>query len=252
MNSQYYNLLKKLWEYPDCESAPRDIKTKELLGVSFMLPDPRRNIVTIPGFETNIKYAMKELEWYLSGSNKIIDLGEFEHCWKPFSDDGKYVNSAYGHRIFGKHPKIKTNQWEWCFNKLREDKDSRQCVINLNAEFDKHKKTKDFVCTVFVQMMLRHNRLHWFTCMRSSDIYLGLRNDVFCFAAMQQLMASLLRSRVGHYYHYTSSLHLYEKQFPKVRKLMKGTATRDFPDKYHNIQWPLLQKYIDKLPKVKG
>lgn len=251
MNQQYFKLLRKLWQEPDAVSKPRGMQVRELLGASFKLDSGKFPLVTIPGFETNIEYAQKELGWYLSGSNLISDLGNFKKCWAFFSDDGVHVNSAYGHRIFGKHSKME-NQWRWCLRKLKADTDSRQAVINLNSEFDKRKKTKDFVCTVFCQALIRRKKLYWFTCMRSSDVYLGIRNDVFCFTAMQRIMAHQLGVGVGKYIHFASSLHLYEKQYQKVRTLLQAhDSPRDFKDVYYSDEdlkiKDLLKKYSKNL-----
>jgi len=248
MNIEYFTMLRDLNDASI--TSPRGMKTKELLAQHIVLDRPITSVITLPGFATNIEYAEKELEWYLSGTNKMSGLGKFSKCWDFCSDDGKHVNSAYGHRIFGIHPKMKINQWQWCLKKLKEDKDSRQCVLNLNSEFDKYKKTKDFICTVFCQVLLRNNRLHWLTYMRSTDAYLGVRNDVFCFTGMQRIMAHQLGAKLGQYHHFASSLHLYEKQFKKVRGLMERfDSPRDIQNSYYNMPHipELIKKYSDNL-----
>lgn len=248
MNREYFAMLRELVDAPT--ASPRGMKTKELLGYRLKLDIPLFSIVTLPGFETNIDYAERELEWYLSGSNKIADLGEFAKCWDAFSDDKKHVNSAYGRRIFGLHPKLKINQWKWCLNKLQEDPDTRQAVINLNAEFDKYKKTKDFICTVFCQLIRRHNKLHWFTYMRSTDAYLGVRNDIFCFTALQRIAAQQLKLNVGNYYHFASSWHLYERHWAKATRLVNSHESlqeiKNVPYGALNISY-LISKYYKNL-----
>lgn len=245
MNKEYFSIMRDLVEAPI--TSPRGLKTKELLAQHICLDTPKHSIVTLPGFETNIGYAEKELEWYLSGTNRLSGLGRFGKCWDFCSDDGKHVNSAYGHRIFGKHPKMKINQWQWCLKKLKEDSESRQCVINLNSEFDKYRKTKDFICTVFCQVLLRDGKLHWLTFMRSTDAYLGIRNDIFCFTAMQRIMAWQLGVGLGKYHHFASSLHLYEKQFPKAEKLVKAyDSTRDIENQYYMMTLQTIAKKYEK------
>jgi len=249
VNREYYLMMRDLVEAPI--TSPRGMKTKELLAQHLVLDNPKYSIVTIPGFETNLEYAEKELEWYLSGTNKLSGLGKFGRCWDFCSDDGKHVNSAYGHRIFGVHSKLKINQWQWCLKKLKKDRDSRQCVINLNAEFDKHKKTKDFICTVFCQVLIRNNKLHWLTYMRSTDAYLGVRNDIFCFAALQRIMAEQLGVSLGRYHHFASSLHLYEKQFKKARTMVDSIgSSRDVQNLYYPM--PDIKKLIKKYKENLG
>ena len=248
MNREYFSLIRSLDEAP--VSSPRGMKTKELLAQHFVLENPKYSIVTLKGFETSLPYAEQELEWYLSGTNALSGLGKFGKNWAFCSDDGRHVNSAYGHRIFGIHPRLKVNQWQWCIEKLKEDPDSRQCVINLNAEFDKYGPTKDFICTVFCQVLLRRNKLHWLTFMRSTDAYLGVRNDVFCFAALQRIMAQQLEAKVGKYHHFASSLHLYEKQFEKAKELsLRFDSPRELYNKsYTTMDIPaLIKKYRKNL-----
>lgn len=220
-NEVYLQMLKELW-YKGKESSPRGMKIKELIPYFFEI-DERDKIITLPGFETNIKYAEEELLWYYSGTNEITFSPLIERTWKQFSDDGIHVNSAYGHRMFTvEHPDIRINQWDWCLQKLREDRDSRQAVINLNLPSDKEKPTKDFCCTMYAQIFIRDNKLHWITNIRSTDIRKGIRNDVYCFMSMQQMMAQELNVEVGNYYQFCGSLHLYEEDFERARKLFEG------------------------------
>ena len=218
-NEIYFNIIKEVYE-DGMETSPRGMKIKEKLAYSFV-SDPNDNIITLPGFKTNLDYAKLELEWYLSGSNRIDFHPTIQKVWKNYSDDGVHVNSAYGHRIFGKHPEF-INQWEWCKNKLKQDPDSRQCVININTAKDKEKPTKDFCCTMFVQVFISNGKLHWITNLRSQDIFFGMRNDVWCFSEMQKLMAKELGIEVGLYHHFCGSLHLYSKHFEKAKELIKG------------------------------
>jgi len=243
MNEHYYLLIKNLMQ-SQLISKPRGKTVKELLNYIIVLNDPRKCLVSLPLFETNEEYVKKELEWYLSGSNKISDLGKFKKCWEFCSDNGVHVNSAYGHRIFGKHPRIKLNQWKWVLKKLKSDRDSRQAVINLNSSFDKEKDTKDFVCTMFLQVILRNNELHWVTVMRSQDAVLGTRNDIPAFTSLQRIMAHQLGVKLGTYTHFCNSIHLYEKYFDKANTLVKHYPPAWFTDKTFELDIKdLINKY---------
>ena len=219
-NNIYYNLLLRLWAYGDTVQ-PRGMKVKELMCVKFELQEPKDNIITLPEFKTNIEYAEEELRWYYSGSNDINFSETIKKTWKQFSDDGVHVNSAYGYRIFGNNPGF-VNQWEWVKETLKNDRDSRRCVININSYFDKDKPTADFPCTIACQVFIRDNKLYWITMLRSQDIYLGMRNDVYCFTKMQQRLAAELNVLCGSYFHICNSLHIYEQHFEKVIKLLES------------------------------
>lgn len=94
--------------------------------------------------------------------------------------------------------------------------------MNINSVFDKNKPTKDFPCTIAIQVFIRNNKLHWITMLRSQDIYYGMRNDIYCFTKMMQLMAEELEIECGKYYHICNSLHIYAKQFDKLYDLVGG------------------------------
>lgn len=217
----YASALYKVIHY-GMESAPRGMKVKELLGYQFTI-DPTDNVIkTIGGFHTNLEYAQEELQWYLSGTNRIDFSPLIEKTWKKYSDDGETVNSAYGHYLFSTHVKMDaeegqnypySSQWLWVLNKLREDPDSRQCVMNINQVYHKNFTTKDFPCTIACQVFIRQGKLFWITYMRSQDLFYGTRNDVYCFTELQKKMATELGVGLGTYTHVMGSMHLYEKHW---------------------------------------
>lgn len=225
-NEIYFDLIQRLMQEKTMVS-PRGMKTKEILCEKVIIDNPRDRIITLPYFSTSVRYAIGEFIWYLKATNKISEINFYSTVWKRFSDDGKTVNSAYGHRIFGKHKSLKVNQWEWVKNKLVEDPDSRQAVININLPLDKYKPTKDFPCTLALQFLLRKNRLNLIAYMRSNDINWGFRNDMFCFSMFQELMTLQLaeafgkKIRLGKYYHVDGSVHIYERDFKKARMLLQ-------------------------------
>lgn len=222
--AQYAKMLLELQRAKTVKA--RGIIARELLYKSFEI-DPADCIINFEPFKTNLAYAKLELKWYLAASNRIDFDERICKTWGRFSDDGATVNSAYGHRIFGFHRHAAVDQWEWVKKKLRQDQDSRQCVINLNFPSDKYIKTKDFVCTMYCHLFLRDGKLHWSTHLRSQDIYYGTRNDVYCFASMQQLMAKELGVMCGVYRHFMDSVHAYENTLKKIDEeslveIMKG------------------------------
>ena len=198
--------------------SPRGMKTYELAPAVIILHDITKNVVT-KGLVTDLNYARAELQFYLKGTNKIKDIHPYEHIWLPYSDDGETVNSAYGYMIFGNHPDVRVNQWEWVKEKLRNDPDSRQAIININLPAHKERPTKDFPCTVFLQYLIRDGKLHAYTYMRSNDIYRGFRYDIYAFSELQKMLADDLGLDYGTYYHFATSLHLYESDLNEIRKI---------------------------------
>ena len=125
--------------------------------------------------------------------------------------------------IFGNHPDVRVNQWQWVIEKLKNDKDSRQAVINVNLPAHKERPTKDFPCTMFLQYLIRDNKLHAFTFMRSNDVARGFRYNIYCFTEFQKMIAKELGVKPGYYYHFVTSLHIYlddlslfEEKYPNI------------------------------------
>lgn len=215
-NQVYLDTLADVY-YKGHETAPRGMKVLELLGYRLEL-DPKDNIITLPYVATNVEYAKEELRWYYAATTRIDFSEKIKKVWQKFSDDGINVNSNYGARIFAEQNGI--SQWDWVKAKLQSDKDSRQAVLNINNINDKIQETKDFPCTVYCQTFIRDDKLYWITNMRSNDIFYGLRNDLYCFTEMQKRMANELGVGTSSYIHFAGSLHLYEKDMDKVKKLL--------------------------------
>lgn len=212
-------ILDHLKEYGE-KSAPRGFEITEIENANIIIKNPRNRIITCPERRFNASYAFGELAWYLSGNNSVDQIAYYSKFQRNCSDDGKTLNSAYGARIFGIHnedefieyyKKIEFDQWKDCVNKLKNDKDTRQAIIHLHTPNDQ--KTKDEVCTLTLQFLIRDNKLNMITTMRSNDIILGFTYDVFAFTFMQELMANELGVDLGFYCHNVGSMHIYTKEF---------------------------------------
>jgi len=189
----------------------RDGQCYEILNVNLMLEDPTRILMRSPSRKFSRRYAMAELLWYLSGSKE----GWIKHYapqYERFLEDG-FAHGAYGWRMrrrFG-------DQLGKVVNMLKRDPDTRRAVIQLySADIDLAKDEKDIPCTLTLQFIVRYGKLHLIVNMRSNDAWLGLPNDVFCFAAIQQIVAGLAGFNLGTYFHNVGSMHLYARDVEKV------------------------------------
>jgi len=210
----YKEILLKIYNEGQ-DVKPRGMNCKELINETIIL-DPYDNIITLENFETNKQYAYIELSWYISGKTSIRVNPLIEKIWTKFSDDGINVNSAYGYYFFKQKTPTLSTQWDWIVDELKNDPDSRRCVFNINNISHKY-NTKDMPCTLTCQVMVRDDKLIWITNMRSNDIYYGFRNDIYCFTEIQKRLAVELNLEAGLYYHNAASLHLYEKEYEKVK-----------------------------------
>lgn len=185
-------------------------KTKHLTDVTFVVSNPYHNVCLNPQRNMSLRYLVGEIQWYLSGSNKVEDIGKYAKMWYDLSDDGETVNSAYGYRIFHK---FGFDQLQYCIDKLKKNPYDRQCILHIKEASDK--PTKDTPCTCLLQFTCFKGRLNLHTYMRSNDIWLGLPYDMGFFTVLLQIVAKATGLRVGLYYHTVGDLHLYERHWNK-------------------------------------
>lgn len=180
----------------------------EFLDAVFCVEDPTCNIVSSPIRNMPMRYAVGELAWYLSGSNRVADISRYAKKWVDISDDGLTNNSAYGYRI---QQYYGFDQWDHIKSMIKKDPNTRQAVIHIKDASDV--PTKDTPCTVYLQFFLRNNKLNLSVHMRSNDIWMGVPYDMFSFCFLQVKMAMELGVEVGSYTHYAGSLHMYQRDY---------------------------------------
>jgi len=214
----YRQLLKR-----GIRIVPTKGAAREIYGVLLKLSSPR---VRLSRTESRgiLFSCLGELLWILSGSNALGFITHYIADYKKSSDDGLTIFGAYGPRMFGRRP---NDQLSRVISSLRNKPDSRQAVVQLFDRSDTLKPHKDIPCTCTLQFVVRDNRLHMLTSMRSNDAWLGLPHDVFAFTMIQELVARSLGIELGEYRHAVGSLHLYEGDEGKaLRYLEEGWQPR--------------------------
>lgn len=197
------------------EVNPTKGKTKELSGVLLKLKNPLGRLSRTEGKGT-IYSCLGELLWYLSGSNSLAQIQYYLKNYHQYSDDNKTIFGAYGPKLFGIEGKFQN-----IINSLKKGPETRKAVIQLFSNSDIQTSHKDVPCTCVLQFMIRNEKLHLYTCMRSNDAYKGLPHDVFSFTMLQELAARKLGIPIGEYSHYVTSLHIYIEDLEKIKLYQK-------------------------------
>jgi len=205
--------------------APRGIKTRELVGMQLIVENPRCRVPRLPVREFSLAYAMGELAWYAAADDSLEFIKYYAPSYGKYSDDQKRLHGAYGPRIFGKPSTndCQQPQWDRCVEILKRDPDSRQAVTALYRPDDCGHATKDMPCTLSLQFLIRNDQLNLVVNMRSNDLWFGGVYDIFCFTALQELMANELQVPVGTYYHHVGSFHLYEKNLEDIQRCLDAS-----------------------------
>lgn len=229
INDAFLWVAKQIKNNPDFSVSPRKKTTREILSVVLEITNPYDRIVKNKHRKISLKYLVGEWLWYERASNLLNEIAYYSSFWNKISDDGKTANSAYGYRIKGCHLQPEVNQWKYAKNQLLIDKNTRRAVIFIISNSDACKKTKDFPCTMFLQFLIRDKQLHLICNMRSNDLILGFCYDAATFTIFQEKMLLELKENIpdlkmGHYFHFASSMHVYERHYKMIDDVLKNTT----------------------------
>jgi thymidylate synthase len=197
----------------------------EVTGVLLEVTDPRARLSRT---ETRGKpySCLGELCWYLAKTNDLGFISYYIPVYKQYAD-GDEIFGGYGPRLFNWRG---LNQLGNVTDVLRKKPFSRRAVIQLFDKYDIVEKHEDIPCTCTLQFMIRQNKLHMFTNMRSNDALWGLPHDVFCFTMLQEIVARSLAVELGTYKHAVGSLHLYVKSLDDAQRFLdEGWQSTEAP-----------------------
>lgn len=194
-------------------TAPRKGKARELTGVLLKLTNPRARLSLAEKRSVTFS-ALGELLWYMAKTKSLDFIKYYIPVYAESSDDGRTVHGAYGPRLFDMRGHDQMNN---VLSLLSNQRDSRRAAIQLFDAADLARDYKDIPCTCSLQFLVRDDRLHMVTMMRSNDAYLGLPHDVFTFTMIQEFMARRLGVELGTYMHSVGSLHLYERHVGEAK-----------------------------------
>lgn len=203
----------------DLHFAPEVRGTKELNNYSFTLTDLDNNVINVRNISK--AYICGELLWYALGRNDVAFINKFAGLWGRISDDGVTSYSAYGDIVFNRHG---FNQVEKIIQLLCSDSESRRAVINFNVPNKNVIKTKDEICTIALQFLIRNGKLNCTAVMRSNDVWYGLPYDVIFFTELTKYIARRLNFPCGTYTHSVISLHAYERNYDDIANLPNATS----------------------------
>lgn len=222
----YKETLKRLIESPEYSCAPRGMTINEITDFSFTVENPQSCLYENSRRGSQKKYIAAEFLWYFSGRRDLHFISKFASFWKQIADENGNLNSAYGYLLFNRKNEHGKTQWQWAYDSLVADKDTRQAIMHFNTPDHQYDGNKDFVCTLTGNFQIRENRLNLSITMRSNDAILGTATDVAFFCVMQMQMYKLLKEKypdleLGTYTHYAHSMHIYERHFDLVKEMLE-------------------------------
>lgn len=199
------------------EVSPRGQAVFEVTDFTFTVGDLTNTLPVGVGRDVDTVIAALEAA-QLIGEVSVPELltsaaPQFVNYQEP---DGTFYG-AYGRRVAGQAAAV--------LDKIERDRDTRQAVITLwDPRLDNESGHRDYPCTLALGFRVRRDRLDASVVMRSNDVWLGTAYDVFQFTQLQWTLARELGVEPGTYTHTAWSLHIYERDLPRVAKLHPATT----------------------------
>jgi thymidylate synthase len=224
----YKKSLTDLVQNPEYCVSPRGLKINENINVAHVIENPRLCLYENLKRGSQLKYIAAETVYYFAGRNDLGFISKFASFWNQIANDNKTVNSAYGNLIFNEEGVGGLTQWQWAYNSLLSDKDTRQAILLFNKPDYQYYGNRDFICTLNGIFVIRDNKLNFTIHMRSNDAILGTATDVAFFCLLQIQMLKLLKSdkypelELGTFTHITNSYHIYERHFGLVKEMIES------------------------------
>lgn len=215
----------------------------ELTGVLLQIKNPRARL-SLTENRGRLFSSLGELLWYLAGTNTLDFITYYIAAYKEDSEDDKTIYGGYGPRLFNMRG---NDQIANILTLLKEKPSSRRAVIQLFDADDLAKDRREIPCTCTLQFLIRNERLHMFTNMRSNDAFLGLPHDIFTFTMLQEIMARSLSVELGTYKHSVGSLHLYAKNIDGAKKYLDEgwQSTVSMPAMPAGSPWPSIKSLLE-------
>lgn len=168
-------------------------------------------------------YAQKELSWYLSGDRRASTAPS--PFWATIADENGLINSNYGYIVLKerRYP-YSISAYDHVVRLLQVDRQSRQAIMHYNRPSHYMNNSKDVPCTLTAQVFIRNNRLSMIVSQRSCDLWFGMPYDVPWHCYLIRTLARDLGVEPGFFHHTIGSLHIYERDFDRVRRTL-GVST---------------------------
>lgn len=227
----YTAICKTIAEHGE-KVAPRGQETREFQCATLIIENPYDTLPTGVGRGLVPGIAAVESAQLLAGESRPDLTIAISPTFSNFTEDNGIFHGAYGPRT------DEFDQFETIIERLKMDPYSRQTVVSIwNPKYDMDPGKRDYPCTVLYHFMIRDDRLHMETVMRSNDVILGLGYDAFQHSRVQIAVASVLGVELGEYRHHAMSLHLYERDLDKVEALTAPDGKPEFLPAITGSSW---------------
>lgn len=218
------------------ENSPRGLKTKNLYNYEILFHPLSNRFCSFKERKLSLSYNLAEWAWYLSADRNDTRMESYAPFWLTVKNEKEpYYNSNYGYYFFGE------KQFDYVFDSLKKDKNSRQACIIINRPEVMMSDSKDKLCTYSINFYIDNNEnLNMIVHMRSNCVITGLGIDGNMFSFLYEMLFIKLLEiypylKVGSYIHQADNFHIYENHWPIMKGIIENNG-----ENYYEINCPYL------------
>lgn len=183
-------------------------------SVAVSYTHPRERVLFSALRDCNPYFHLFESLWMLGGHEDVAFPAQFNPRMREYSDDGRTLHGAYGHRWRHWEPfGVDTDQLQHLVKLLRQKPDTRQAVLSMwSATYDLGHTSKDLPCNTHCYLDRRgeNQALNLLVCCRSNDAIWGAYGaNAVHFSYLLEYLAAAIGCPVGRLDQLSFNLHVY-------------------------------------------
>lgn len=203
----------------------------ELIGYNYTIDPENENIMSYNKDVLDFKKLAAMYKWYMSGNRWDHSIEKYFDEYKGLTSGEKPFNSNYGYYTYIKEG------LSWCLSCLLDNIDTRHAIYYLGND-EALRNSNDPLCTNSIQFFIKNHKLEMIVNMRSSNFITLLPYDSFMFSLFYCQLYNALKFKnsdshrflnrgenttsydnlhVGHIHFQVGSLHMYKKDFSKIK-----------------------------------
>ncbi|HTP54880.1 MAG TPA: thymidylate synthase [Thermoplasmata archaeon] len=193
--------------------------SRELIAHHLVLKSPRKRILTIGQGPLRAVDAAARLAWEVGGSDRVADISHYVAGASRFTDNGLSMpGSNYGERLFQPRPNL--DQLRGVVQRLSLEGGTRRAAAVVWSPEDATRESQDIPCLFGFTFLVRDSKLTTICFMRSNNAYTLLPVNLFEFTLLSEMVARAIGVELGDYHHFTSSMHLFERDFELAKSVI--------------------------------
>lgn len=240
--SNAYELMsetgRNLWEM-GAEVKPKTYQNKSIEGIDDFITKElicEQYCLTKLPDEDNLFIHTHSKDWaeaeFQERLQDNVNPGEAwklrKEIWEQFLDINEEFDYTYSERINNKIATVSENTLDEVIQLLINDPDTRKAIIPIYGLEDSNylDGSRRIPCSMYYNFLIRTNakgekQLNICYHQRSSDFIVHFGNDVFLAWKFMEYIAIQVGVNPGYLYHTIDSLHVYQKDWVKLKTSLK-------------------------------